>query len=58
MRIKEFVCFLQKNEKLFRMPVYSYDGIEIARGMRIVSRHFEWIECTRFVLFEWYGERW
>ena len=27
MRIKEFVCFLQENEKLFRMPVNSYDGI-------------------------------
>ena len=26
-RIKEFVCFLQENEKLFRMPVCSYDDI-------------------------------
>ena len=29
----------------------------VALGMCIVSRHFEWIECTRFVLFEWYGDR-
>ena len=34
MRIKEFVCFLQENEKLFWMPVNSYDGIQTSQLSR------------------------